>query len=129
VKAVGPAILAVSSVAAACCLTAANQARADMEIGEGIFKRYCSVCHSLEPGRNKFGPSLSGVVGRKAASIEGYDYSEAFRKLSVVWSAETLDVYLSGPSKFAPGTRMMFPGIANAEDRRSVVEYLSSVHE
>ena len=127
-KALGLAVLRVTSFAAVCGLMSSS-ARADMEIGQGIFKRYCSVCHSLEPGRNKFGPSLSGVVGRKAASIEGFDYSDAFRKLSVVWSADTLDVYLSGPQKFAPGTRMMFPGIANADDRRSVVEYLASVHE
>jgi cytochrome c len=113
----------------ACSLALVAPARADVDTGQLFFKRYCSVCHSLEAGRNKFGPSLSGVVGRKAAGIEGFDYSEAFRKLDVTWTVETLDQYLTGPQKFAPGTRMTYPGVANADDRHSLVEFLATQHE
>ena len=107
----------------------AFDARADAAAGEKVFNRYCSVCHSLASGRNKYGPSLSSVVGRKSASIGKFEYSDAFRALNVVWDVKTLDIYLAAPGKMAPGTKMTFPGLPDAEDRKNLIEFLATVQD
>ena len=84
----------------------------------------CVACHTVQPGRNGFGPSLAGVAGRRAASLPGYAYSEALKKSGVTWNAATLDRWLKGPSKLVPGTRMPFGGIPDAAKRKQVVDYL-----
>lgn len=84
----------------------------------------CAACHTVQPGRNGFGPSLAGVAGRRAASLPGYAYSEALKKSGVTWNAATLERWLKGPSKLVPGTRMPFGGIPDAAKRKQVVDYL-----
>lgn len=84
----------------------------------------CAACHTVQPGRNGFGPSLAGVAGRPAASLPGYAYSEALKKSGVTWNAATLERWLKGPSKLVPGTRMPFGGIPDAAKRKQVVDYL-----
>lgn len=74
----------------------------DLESAQLAFHRNCAACHSLDKGENKIGPSLYGVYGRKAASMEGYSYSEALRQLNAVWSDTTLDAYTSDAQKLAP---------------------------
>jgi cytochrome c len=90
-----------------------------------VFSRYCSVCHSIEEGKNKFGPSLAKIVGRRSASIQDYAYSEPMKKLGVVWTSETLDKYLTNPAEMVPGTRMAFPGIKNQDERKALIDYLA----
>lgn len=99
-------------------------ARAD-EPGEAVFKKNCAICHELAPGKTKLGPSLAGIVGRKAGSVPGYAYSVANKNSGVTWDEKTLDTYLTDPRKFMPGTKMTFPGLKNADDRKSLIEYLS----
>lgn len=84
----------------------------------------CLACHTTVPGKNAFGPSLFGVAGRKAASLQTYMYSKALQASGIVWDAETLDQWLSGPQKKVPGTKMPFPGISDAARRKQVVDYL-----
>ena len=91
-----------------------------------VFKRYCGVCHSLEEGRNKIGPSLAAIVGRQSASIQSFSYSAPMRKLGVVWTKENLDRYLTAPADMVPGTIMMFPGLRKDDERESLIEYLAS---
>jgi cytochrome c len=98
-------------------------ARAD-EPGEAVFKRNCSICHSVEPGKNKIGPSLAGVVGRKAGSVPGYSYSDANKKSGLTWDEATLDKYLTDPRAVVPGTKMLFAGLKNPADRKAVIAYL-----
>ena len=97
------------------------------ETGEVVYNKYCSVCHSVEPNRNKLGPSLSGVVGRKSASIRNYNYSEPMRALETTWTPEKLDQYLTSPGKMVPGTRMTFPGLPNENERKHLIAYLSTL--
>ncbi|MGJ4995507.1 c-type cytochrome [Bradyrhizobium sp. HKCCYLR20261] len=99
------------------------------DLGEAQFKKSCAMCHSLEPGRNKLGPSLFGVLGRRAGTVAGFSYSSANKSSGLVWTRETLDVYLADPQTMVPGTLMAFPGVKNAADREALVEFLASQHE
>ena len=90
-----------------------------------VFKRYCNVCHSIEEGKNKIGPSLAKIVGRHSASIQSFGYSEPMRKLGVVWTSENLDRFLTNPPAMVPGTRMAFPGLKNTDERKALIDYLA----
>jgi cytochrome c len=103
---------------------AAAPARADEAAGEAVFKKYCQVCHSTQAGANKIGPSLAGIVGRKAGSVPGFSYTEANKNSGVTWDDKTLDTYLTDPKKFIPGTKMLFAGLKNEADRKALIEYL-----
>ena len=92
--------------------------------GAKLFKRQCGTCHATEAGKNGVGPSLSGLIGRKAGTVPGFSYSDANKKSGVVWDAVKLDEYLVDPRKFIPGTKMVFTGLKKAEERRSVIDFL-----
>ncbi|MFQ5563490.1 MAG: c-type cytochrome [Parvularculaceae bacterium] len=101
----------------------------DATAGAALFKK-CRPCHSVEPGSKKVGPSLYGVVGRTPGALEGYKYSPAmiaFGESGAVWDGATLFRYLAGPRDLVPKTKMIFPGLANPQDRANVVAYLSSL--
>jgi nitrite reductase (NO-forming) len=88
--------------------------------------RKCQACHSLEPGKNLLGPSLEGIIGRKAGTAPGYSYSPAMQGAKVVRDAKTLDAYLAEPEKVVPGNKMPFPGLKTDQDRADVIAYLAS---
>ena len=98
------------------------------EPGETLFKKNCAICHTLEAGKNKIGPSVAGVVGRKAGSVPGFAYSAANKNSGDIWDAQTLDTYLADPRKFMPGTKMVFAGLKNLQDRKALIEYLKGLH-
>jgi cytochrome c len=100
-------------------------AEGDAAAGAKIFNR-CKACHSLEAGENRVGPSLHGVIGRRAGSAAGYKYSEAMKLYGVVWDAESLGAYLEAPRKLVPGTKMSFPGLKKADDRANVIAYIEA---
>jgi cytochrome c len=100
----------------------------DAAEGEKVFKK-CMVCHTAVDATNKVGPSLKGIVGRKAASVEGFKYSPAMLAKAaegVVWDEATLTTYLPDPKAFVPGTKMTFPGLKNPQDVVNVIAYLKS---
>jgi cytochrome c len=100
---------------------------ADAEAGKTAFKK-CALCHASEAGKsNKIGPSLFGIVGRKAASLENFNYSEGMKKFEHAWDEETLDVYLADPRVAVPGTKMIFPGIKDKTERDDVIAYLETL--
>lgn len=84
----------------------------------------CAACHSVDPGRNGIGPSLAGIAGRKAASLPGFNYSNALKNSGLTWDAANLDRWLTSPQRAVPGTRMPFTGISNPARRKEVVDYL-----
>ena len=96
------------------------------EPGEKTFKKHCTACHTVEKGKNKIGPSLAGIIGRKAGSVEGFKYSEANIKSEVVWDEAKLEVYLEDPKKFMPGNKMVFNGVKNADERKEIIAYLKA---
>ena len=105
----------------------AAQAAGDAANGEDIFKKKCAVCHAVEEGKNKVGPSLHGIVGKQAGSVDGFRYSSGMQNHDVVWDAATLDPYLEDPRGVVKGTRMAFPGLKDAGERADVIAYLESL--
>ncbi|MDQ2802491.1 MAG: cytochrome c family protein [Pseudomonadota bacterium] len=93
--------------------------------GEAVFKRNCAICHSLDPGKNRVGPSLAGVVGRHAGTVDDFSYSSANKTSGIVWTKAKLDEYLTDPQKMVPGTLMVFPGLKNPNDRRAIIDFLA----
>jgi cytochrome c len=92
--------------------------------GEEDF-RACASCHSLTPNHNMTGPSLAGVMGRKAGMLASFPrYSEALKSSGVTWDERTLDAWLEKPEAFIPGSRMTFPGIRDVQDRADIIAYL-----
>lgn len=100
----------------------------DAAAGEVVFAQ-CRTCHLIEEGKNGVGPSLYGVVGRTAGSIEGFRYSDANANSGVTWTPEVLFEYLEAPREFMPGTRMAFPGLKNPQDRADVIAYLDAADD
>lgn len=99
-------------------------AEGDAAAGAKVFAQ-CSACHAVGPGaQNNIGPTLNGVVGRAAGTHPGYRYSSAMRKSGLTWNEDTLAQYLRGPDKIVPGTKMVFPGIANDHDIANLIAYL-----
>lgn len=85
----------------------------------------CRPCHGLAPGdESPVGPHLYGMFGRSAGSLEGFEYSAALRESGIVWTAETLDAWLTRPDELVPGNDMEFAGFRSADDRRALIAYL-----
>jgi len=99
---------------------------ADAAHGKQVF-RQCSVCHSDKEGENRVGPSLAGVVGRKAGEAPGFNYSKAMKDSGMTWNHDSLEKYLENPQGVVKGTRMAFPGVKNDKDRDDVIAYLESL--
>jgi cytochrome c len=99
----------------------------DPKQGETVYKKSCLICHSVEAGKNKIGPSLHGIVGKKSATIEGFQYSPAMKNADKTWDAKTLDEYLANPRGYIPNTKMVFPGLKDEGDRRNLITYLESL--
>lgn len=104
-------------------LTQAAQAQ-DVAAGEQSFKK-CLACHAVGEGaKNKVGPVLNGLEGRHSGSIEGYSYSEANKKSGLSWDEATFLDYIKDPRAKIPGTKMIFPGIKNETEAKSLWAYL-----
>lgn len=109
-------------------LGALAPAAAAAERGAGVFASECAECHSVTPGKNKRGPSLSGVVGRPSAAVPGYKYSDAMTQAHWTWNEATLRRYLSqSADKALPGTKMDYEGL-DPEQVDAVIGYLGTQH-
>jgi cytochrome c len=114
------------ALAGAAVAAAGAAAEGDPDSGAQHF-RACAACHSLEPGRHLTGPSLAGIWGREAGTVEGFTrYSEALEAADVVWNAETMDRWLADPEGFVPGNLMTFPAIEDERVRADLVAYLEA---
>src|SRR5438034_8433247 len=75
------------------------------EDGDRLFRTTCGICHTIQSGQNRLGPSLAGIVGRKAGTVPGFNYSDANKNSNVVWDEAQLDQYLTDPKQLMPGTK------------------------
>ena len=121
---------AVAAVAALAVCFGAGPGRAagDADKGKDAFARQCLLCHTIEKGEpNRYGPNLSGMVGKKAASVPGFDYSRAFKAAARwEWTEDALGSWIMFPGTMVPGTAMaIFQGVAE-KDRDDIVAYLAS---
>ena len=96
----------------------------DAAAGRLVFRK-CQACHSMEPGKTLLGPSLAGILGRKAGADANYNYSPAMKQANVVWDAKSLDAYLADPQKVVPGNKMPFPGLKTEQDRADVIAFFA----
>lgn len=100
-------------------------AAADAAAGEKVFAK-CKACHKVD-GSNGTGPYLNGVVGRAPGKVEGFGFSDAMVAVTMEWTPEHLNEFLTNPKKSVPGTKMGFAGLPKAEDRANVVAYLAAL--
>jgi cytochrome c len=116
--------------AAILCQPDASQAQT---LGEDrkLFETTCTPCHNYDKGGepDMYGLTLNlfGVVGRKAASVAGFEYSEDLRKSGIVWDEAIIDKFITAPKKLFPGTRMELPGVEDVKTRTGVIRYLLSL--
>jgi cytochrome c len=96
--------------------------------GAQVF-RACVACHTLSPDEgNKAGPTLAGIFGRRIATLPGYNFSPALKKLNIMWSPETLSkLFEVGPATYTPGTKMPEQKIGSPEERKALVDFLAKV--
>lgn len=110
-------------------VAAENPGAGDAVHGKRVFQR-CYACHSVDPDEtdNLQGPSLHGILGRPAAAIAGFDYSDNMRKRAadgLVWDAATLDAFIADPESVVPGTLMSMPPLRDAQERADLIAYLA----
>jgi len=116
-------------IAAAALATASFTTSSAADLGKGAdsFDANCAECHSVAKTlRNKKGPSLFGIVGRKSASIAGADYSDAMKASGIVWTTDKLEAYIAAPKTVVPGGTMKFKGLPDAVERADLITFLSA---
>ena len=93
------------------------------DLGKKSFE-LCVACHSVQAGENGLGPSLHGLFGRSAGTLEGFRFSGPMKRSAIVWDRTTLTAYLRNPQETVPGTRMPFSGMADEKALEALVSYL-----
>ncbi len=98
----------------------------DVEAGEAVFKK-CRACHEVGPNaKNKVGPVLNGIVGRKAGTYDAFNYSDAMKNSGITWDEANLNEYIADPKKKIPGNKMVFIGLKDEADRANVIAFLKT---
>lgn len=125
-----PVWLALSLTATLTMLGSGSLAQAAGNPGQGadVFDGQCAECHSVKPGKNKKGPSLFGILGRKAGSIADFSYSDAMKNSGITWTVDKLDDYITHPKKTVPGDKMKYDGLEDAKDRADLIQFLIAQH-
>jgi cytochrome c len=123
-KAMWSAGALVTTIAAICFHPRPGFAADNVAAGQALYQSKCTGCHSVDADR--IGPRHRNVVGRKVASVPGYDYSPALKKLGGVWTPARLNKWLSGTQKMAPGSKMYIE-VDDPNQRRLLIAYLKSV--
>jgi cytochrome c len=119
--------IAALSVVAAAILATPALAAGDPVQGKAVFAR-CAICHNVEKdGGNGVGPNLFGVAGRKAATVDGFNYSGPMKASGITWTDDNLEKWIAGPAKMIPGTKMAFGGISSKGQIADVIAYLHTL--
>ena len=104
----------------------AASAQGDPVKGKTVFAR-CMACHQTVAGRNALGPTMAGVVGRKAGAVPRFNYSPAMKASGLIWTPSNLNAFLLKPTTTVKGTRMIFVGLPNSADRANLIAYLATL--
>jgi cytochrome c len=109
-------------------LAMADGVRAESEDSQVAFNNSCRTCHSMREGDNRLGPSLHGVVGRKAGTLAGYTFSSAMQSSGIVWDEPKLDAFITNPDNVVHGNAMKpFGGVDDPAQRKQIIAYLKSI--
>lgn len=95
--------------------------------GSDVFAQECAECHSLREGKNKKGPSLFAVVGRKAGSVADFNYSDAMKTSGLTWTPAQLDAYVTHPRAVVPNGKMKYDGLDDTQARADLIEFLGTL--
>ena len=114
---------ALLSVFVALLFSVTTVAAADVAKGKRVYNK-CKACHVVNKEKNKIGPHLVGLFGRKAGTVAGFKYSKSMKTSGIVWNEKTLDAYLKKPRTMIKGTRMAFAGLRKDKDRANLIAYL-----
>lgn len=99
---------------------------ADADDAKVAFNNHCRTCHSFKPDDNRLGPTVFGIVGARAGQVAGYrGYSGGLT--GITWDEATLDHFLADPASVSSSTNMIYPPIANAAERRRIIEFLKTL--
>lgn len=118
--------LRIAATAVLALVVCSRAFAADAARGEARFRALCGSCHAADPAAKKISSHMKGIVGRKAASVDGVPYSTALKTSGWTWKKPLLDKYLADPKKTLPGTTMMVAA-ANPQDRTDIVAYLATL--
>ncbi len=114
--------------ALALAVSAVPALASDVAAGQKQFKLQCATCHSAAAGRNAVGPTLFGVIGRKAGTVPGFAYSVTNRTSGLTWDVATMNAYLTNPKAVVVTNKMTFAGVKDPEQRANVIGYLLTLH-
>jgi cytochrome c len=120
------AAVALGAIAALLLGSSPGLAAGDAAAGKQVFTTTCGACHSTEPGVNKIGPSLAGIVGSKSGAVPGYNFSPALKAANITWDEQELDKFLKNPSADVHGTRMVI-SVPDTEHRQNIIAYLETL--
>jgi cytochrome c len=96
--------------------------------GQAAFNTACRTCHSAKAGDNRLGPTLAGVLGRKAGSVEGFAFSDSLKNSGIVWDKASLEKFIENPDSVVTGHRMKpYGGITDAALRQTIIGYLEKL--
>jgi cytochrome c len=101
--------------------------QAKVAAGEVMFRQNCIACHSPDPAKNAFGPSLTGVVGRPAGTLPRFAYSDAMKASGLIWTEANLRLWLADNEKLVPGTRMRHVSITDPAAQDFLIAYIGSL--
>jgi cytochrome c len=119
-------LMAAAAAALVGNASAALAETAEEAAGRVVFN-HCIACHFIEPGKQGFGPNLHGVVGRKAASLPGFAYSEGLSKSGLTWTEDNLRKWMAANDKLVPGTRMRHVGITDPVEQDYLIAFLKTL--
>jgi cytochrome c len=115
----------VLAVAASFVATAAEAQSGNAARGERVFNQVCKACHTVDAGgASTTGPNLHGLIGRKAGTVKGYEYSAAMTKSGIVWDDQSLAEYLKDPKARVPDGKMVLAGIKQQMQLDDLIAYL-----
>ncbi|HMR32074.1 MAG TPA: cytochrome c family protein [Geminicoccaceae bacterium] len=120
-------ILAATVMTAMLTFALPPSARADGDVakGEKVFTK-CKACHEIANEKNKVGPSLHGVIGRKAGTVPGFKYSPAMANSGVTWDAATIAEYVAKPKEFITGNKMAFVGLKKEDEIQDLIAFITA---
>jgi cytochrome c len=104
-------------------LTSAQESADDR--GKVLFQRQCGACHQVAQPRNGVGPTLQGVIGRAAGTVQGFNYSPALKNSGITWTPDTIDNFIANPTAMVRGTRMA-QRVPDEQQRRDIVKFLAA---
>ena len=123
------ATLALGPIAMALlCLSQPASAAGNVERGGDVFDAQCAECHSVKANKNKKGPTLFAVIGRKAGTVPDVVYSDAMKASGIVWSPDKVEAYVANPKGVVPGGKMKYDGKLSAQENADLLAFLATLH-